>query len=192
MGAGRRAGSGSAPTGAGGSRRQRGNTMLEACMVMAVAGVLVGATVPGLQDIVETRRVSGTAAQLATDIQWVRTEAVLRNVPVRLSFHVAADATCWVVHTGAAAQCRCDAPGPAVCTGGAEQIKTVRLPAGEHVALQANVASMLFDPLHGTSTPAGTLRLVGAHGREVQHVVNVMGRVRSCSPQGAVPGYRAC
>jgi type IV fimbrial biogenesis protein FimT len=174
------------------TRPQRGNTLIEACMVMAVTGVLVGATVPGLQEIVETRRVSGTAAQLATDIQWVRTEAVLRNVPVRLSFHNAADATCWVVHTGAAAQCRCDAPGPAVCTGGAEEIKTVRLPATEHVALQANVASMLFDPLHGTSTPTGTVRLVGARGREVQHVVNVMGRVRSCSPLGAVPGYRAC
>jgi type IV fimbrial biogenesis protein FimT len=60
------------------------------------------------------------------------------------------------------------------------------------VAVHANVASVLFDPLHGTSTPTGTLRLVGSGGREVQHVVNVMGRVRSCSPLGAVPGYRPC
>jgi type IV fimbrial biogenesis protein FimT len=173
-------------------QRQRGVTLIEACMVIAVAGVLVGTTAPALQDLIETRRVSGTAAQLATDIQWVRSEAVLRNTPVRLSFHVAADATCWIAHTGSANQCRCDVAGPAVCTGGAEGIKTVRLPAGENVALQANVASMLFDPLHGTSTPTGTLRIVGVHGREVQHVVNVMGRVRSCSPLGAVPGYRAC
>ena len=192
MGSGPRVAGGRAPASHGDPRRQRGNTLIEACMVMAVTGVLVGATVPGLQEIVETRRVSGTAAQLATDIQWVRSEAVLRNVPVRLSFHATADATCWIVHTGTAAQCRCDAPGPAVCTGGAEQIKTVRLPSAERVALRANVASMLFDPLHGTSTPTGTVRLVGAHGREVQHVVNVMGRVRSCSPLGAVPGYRAC
>ena len=54
---------------------------------------------------------------------------------------------------------------------------------------------MLFDPLHGTSTPAGTLKITGASGRAVQHVVNVMGRVRTCSPQGAAPalaGYRVC
>ena len=175
-----------------GPRTQRGITLIEACMVIAVSGVLVGATVPGLQGIVETRRVGGAAAQLATDIQWVRSEAVLRNAPVRVTFQTVPGATCWVVHTGAAAQCRCDAPGPAVCTGGAEEIKTVRLLAEEKVALQANVGSMLFDPLHGTSTPAGTLRVVGADGREVQHVVNIMGRVRSCSPLGSVPGYRAC
>jgi type IV fimbrial biogenesis protein FimT len=54
------------------------------------------------------------------------------------------------------------------------------------------VASVLFDPLHGTSTPAGTWRVIGTGGRAVHHVINVMGRVRSCSPQAAVPGYRAC
>ena len=53
--------------------------------------------------------------------------------------------TCYVLHTGLAAQCACDAPGPAVCDAGAEEIKTVRLPASERVVLQANVASILFD-----------------------------------------------
>ena len=45
--------------------------------------------------------------------------------------------------------------------------------------------------MHGTSTPTGTLRLVDSRGRAVHHVVNVMGRVRSCTPAG-VPGWRAC
>jgi len=72
------------------------------------------------------------------------------------------------------------------------QIKTVRLPADERVGLQANMGSIVFDPLHGTGTPTGTLRLTGRDGRAIHHVVNVMGRVRSCSPAGAVPGYRAC
>ena len=57
--------------------------------------------------------------------------------------------------------------------------------------MRANVASIAFDPLHGTSTPTGTLRLVDGRGRAVHHVVNVMGRVRSCTPAG-VPGWRAC
>jgi type IV fimbrial biogenesis protein FimT len=79
-----------------------------------------------------------------------------------------------------------------VCTGGAAQIKTVRLAAEEQVRLSGNVASIVFDPLHGTITPTGTLRLTAASGRAVHHVVNVMGRVRSCSPAATVPGYRAC
>ena len=40
--------------------------------------------------------------------------------------------------------------------------------------------------------PTGTLRVLGSQGRAVHHVINVMGRVRSCTPLGAMPGYRAC
>jgi type IV fimbrial biogenesis protein FimT len=66
------------------------------------------------------------------------------------------------------------------------------MPASDRVLVQANVASILFDPMHGTSTPTGTVRVIGSNGRELRHVVNVMGRVRTCSPQGNVAGYRAC
>jgi type IV fimbrial biogenesis protein FimT len=51
---------------------------------------------------------------------------------------------------------------------------------------------MAFDPLHGTATPTATWRVIARDGRAIHHVVNVMGRVRSCSPDAAVPGHRAC
>ena len=70
-------------------------------------------------------------------------------------------------------------------------IKTVDLGAADRVALQANVASLAFDPMHGTSTPTGTPATRRSRGRAVHHVVNVMGRVRSC-PLPRVPGWRAC
>lgn len=174
------------------THRQRGVTLVEACTVLAVLAVLVSTAAPNLQGLIDSRRLDGAATQLATDIQFVRTEAVARNLPVRLSFHVTADGSCYVLHTGNADQCECSAPGPATCTGDAREIKTVALTAADRVSLQTNVTSVLFDPLHGTSTPTGTLRLVGQQGRAVHHVINVMGRVRSCSPQGAMPGYRAC
>jgi type IV fimbrial biogenesis protein FimT len=79
-----------------------------------------------------------------------------------------------------------------VCGGGARAIKGVALAAAERVGVTANVASVVFDPLHGTSTPTGTLRLTGARGRAIHHIVNVVGRVRSCSPEGAVSGYPPC
>jgi type IV fimbrial biogenesis protein FimT len=96
------------------------------------------------------------------------------------------------VHSGAPADCRCSDNAGAVCTAGARTIKGVVLATNERVSVAGNVASIVFDPLHGTSTPTGTLRLVGAHGSGVHHVVNVLGRVRSCSPAGAVPGYSPC
>ena len=174
------------------TRRQRGITLVEACAVISIGSVLAAAAAPNLQGLIDSRRLDGVATLLATDIQFVRSEAVARNLPVRLSFYPNAEGSCYVVHTGNAEQCACDTSGPASCSGDARQIKTVALIAADRVSLQTNVGSMLFDPLHGTSTPTGTLRVIGQKGRAVHHVINVMGRVRSCSPQGAMPGYRAC
>jgi type IV fimbrial biogenesis protein FimT len=174
------------------TRRQRGFTLVEACAVIGIVSILATAALPNLQGLVDGRRLDGAATQLATDIQFVRSEAVARNLPVRLSFYPSAGGSCYVVHTGNAEQCACDTSGPATCSGDAQQIKTVAFTAADRVSLQSNAASVLFDPLHGTSTPTGTLRVIGQQGRAVHHVINVMGRVRSCSPQGAMPGYRVC
>jgi type IV fimbrial biogenesis protein FimT len=97
-----------------------------------------------------------------------------------------------VIHTGAAGDCPCDNIGVAQCTNGSTALKTVFHPADRSVSVQANVASMRFDPTNGTVTPAGTVRVIAADGRAVHHVVNIMGRVRSCSPGGSAKGYKAC
>ena len=174
------------------SRAQRGVTLVEAGVVLAITAILASTAAPGMQDLIDTRRLDGAATQLATDIQFVRTEAVARNQTLRLSFHATATGSCYVIHSGAAADCVCNATGPALCSGAAREIRTVSVAGADRLSLQANVASVLFDPLHGTSTPTGTLRLAGSRGRAIHHVINIMGRVRSCSPQAAMPGYRAC
>jgi type IV fimbrial biogenesis protein FimT len=180
------------------ARRQRGLTLIEACVVLAVTVVVAGSAVPGLQHQIDTRRLDGAATRLATDLQFVRTLAVARNEPVRIGFETGPAGACYVIHTGPAGACPCGAASTATpaastaCTGDAEALKTVQLPAAERVAMASNVRSVLFDPVHGTSTPSGTVRLTGPRERAVHHVVNVMGRVRSCSPKSGVPGYRAC
>jgi type IV fimbrial biogenesis protein FimT len=173
-------------------KRQDGFTLVEACITVAVATIVATGAAPSMRQLLDARRFDGAASQLASDLQFTRVSAVARNQRVRFSLQTDAAGSCYVIHTGGAGACPCGETGPAVCGAGASEIKTVRLPASDRVLLQANVASILFDPVHGTSTPTGTVRVIGSTGRELRHIVNVMGRVRTCSAQGNAGGYRAC
>ena len=172
---------------------QRGLTLIEACVTLAVLATIATSAAPSLRNLIDARRLDGAASQLGHDLQFARGTAIARYQRVRFSVYGAVNGSCYVIHTGNIDQCACG-PGdqPAACRDGAIQIKAVRWRDADRVTLQSNVTSILFDPLHGTSTPTGTLRVIGADGREVRQIVNVMGRVRACSPQGSVPGYRSC
>ncbi len=174
---------------------QRGITLVEAAITLTILAVLVCGAAPSFSGLIERQRLAGLAAQVATDVQLVRSAAVWRNEPLRLSFYSAAWGSCYVVHSAARHQCSCALnTAAAVCTGDAVQLKTVSVPTSSGLSVQANVSSILFDPLHGTSTPTGTLRVVSATAGAIHHIVNVLGRVRTCTPSGspAFPGYRAC
>ena len=139
--------------------RQSGITLVETGVVTAIAAITVSTAVPSFNGLVETQRLAGAAAQLASDLQTTRIEAVLRHTPLRLSLQSADWGQCYVIHSGGAGDCTCGASGPSRCTGDAREVKTVQLPASDRVALKSNVDSMLFDPLHGTATPAGQFQL---------------------------------
>jgi type IV fimbrial biogenesis protein FimT len=168
---------------------RNGFTLVEAAVVTTLTAIVASLAAPGFQGALALRRLDGAATELAANLQLARSEAVARNRAVRLSWH--AVQRCYVVHTGAVDQCVCSDDGSASCSGDALLLKSVAWDAAD-VALQSNTASMLFDPLHGTASPTATWRVSAADGRAVHHVVNVMGRVRSCSPLAAVPGLRAC
>ena len=175
-----------------GKRNHRGITLVETAATSTVLAIVVGTAAPMFQDVLARRSMDGTAAQLAIDLQYIRSEAVARNHALRISFQKSATASCYVIHTGSSGECSCAGNTVAQCTGGAEEIKTVHLPASAQVQLSSNVGSMLFHPVRGTVSPAGTLRLTGPRGMEIRHVVNMMGRTRSCSPQGSMKGYAVC
>jgi type IV fimbrial biogenesis protein FimT len=169
----------------------RGFTLVEALVALAVLAIVAAGAVPGLAGLLDGRRLNAAAAALATDVQAARVDAVARDRVLRLAVQASGAASCWVLHTGPANACACTGAAP-VCGAGATALRTARFDAADRVAVAANVGSIAFDPLHGTATPAGTLRVVGSDGRAVHHVVNAMGRARTCSPGGLAPGHRAC
>jgi len=171
--------------------RHGGFTLVEAMVVVAVLAIVAASAAPGLAQLLDTRRLNAAAHALATDLQLARTDAVARDRVLRLGVQSSGSATCWVLHTGLAGACTCIGAAT-VCAVGEAEIRSARFVAADRLRVEGNVASIAFDPLHGTVTPAGTLRVVGADGRAVHHVVNAMGRARTCSPGGQVPGHRAC
>jgi type IV fimbrial biogenesis protein FimT len=174
-------------------QQQRGLTLVEACATLAIASILVGTAVPSFIDSDKKRVLDDSAGELSTDLHFARSEAVARQQGVRVvTFHAVASGSCMVIHTGSTADCSCDAGGAAQCTNGAALVKCTFFPASRGVAVAANVASMRFDQTNGTVTPAGTVRVSASNRAQINHVVNIMGRVRTCSPGGSAKGYKAC
>jgi type IV fimbrial biogenesis protein FimT len=174
------------------SRHQAGLTLIESLMALAVVGVLLGSVLPAFGTALERRHLEGAAAQLKTDIQYTRSQAVAANEPLRMRFQQHATGSCYVVHNGPAQACSCLPDGSASCGSDGQSYRSVGFAREGSVQLQSNVNTILFSPHLGTITPAGTLRLTGREARTVQVVVNLMGRVRTCSPGASVTGYAAC
>jgi type IV fimbrial biogenesis protein FimT len=173
--------------------RQRGLSLLESLVSLATTLITLTAAVPSFEASRVQRHLDGTAAQLETDILFTRSLAVAQGRTLRMSFHTDAHGSGYVVHSGPANGCSLLATGQAQCQAGVVAARAVRLPAGTAVQLQSNVGSIVFDADKGTSTPTGTLKLQAGDHKAVHLVVNIMGRVRSCSPAAkAVKGYVAC
>ena len=171
---------------------QRGLSLIESLASLTVMALSVGVVVPGLSQFTERRHLEGASAQLATDLRQARSLAVAHQAPVRVSVQAPGSDSCYVVHTGAAGSCTCTGAGTATCTAGAQALAVTGFAAGGPVRISSNSASMLFDADRGTVTPTGTLRVQSRSGQAIHQVVNIMGRVRACSPQAAVPGYPSC
>ena len=170
---------------------QTGFSLVETLAVIGIASVLMGSAVPLLDTMKQRHQLAGSAAQLETDLHLARTTAVAANQVLRMEFLTEDGQGCYVLHDGPARACTCGSDGVPLCTAGASAVRSVHFDAGQAVRLQANVAAIAFDPVKGTVAPTATLRLAAPVG-QLQVVVNVMGRVRSCSPDAAVPGQPAC
>ncbi len=161
------------------SSRQRGISILESSVALGITSLLVGLASPPLAAYKDQQQLKSIAAQLETDIVHVRSQAVAMNRTLRL--HVAGP-RCYVVHDGPPSTCSCAADGSATCGPGVRVLQTQQWPATSAVTLQANTASLGFDAIKGTVTPTATFKLSLPNGQRIHNVVNIMGRVRSCTP----------
>lgn len=172
-------------------RTQAGLTLVEAAITLALAVLLLGSGLPSLQQMITSQQLRAAEARLRTDLQLARGAAVASGRSVRLQAHNGDAGSCYVIHTGAAADCRCDTHS-ASCAGSARLIAAGSFGRNHSVALASSARQLVFDGTLGTVTPTSTFTLQGHGGNELRVVVNLMGRSRSCRAAGALQGYAPC
>jgi hypothetical protein len=154
------------------------------------------------------QRLKSITAQVVTDLQFARTEAASRGVPVQLRFSANAGESCYVLYTGNPDNCNCTNSGTPVCPASTEkEIRTVRVPASARVsvrigsrspdrfgfdaatgALSASPGDLDVDP----STPILIQSQLDSR-RSIHVQVKYSGRPTMCTPgTSSVTGVASC
>jgi len=180
--------------------KSRGFTLIELMTVIVIAAILMAIAAPSFKDFLAKKRVEGVLTELATDLQFARSEAVQRNANVRVTFGTG----CYVIHTVGSTATSCTQSGGASPGTGAVEIKTVKLDAGSTVSFSPNesLTYVMFDSVRamaswdGTNEQAdgeedtGSINVNSSVGAwQLRASINPMGRTKTCSPDGSVSGY---
>ena len=112
-------------------------------------------------------------------------------MPFRLSIQsLGGGGSCYTVHTGAAQACRCQGGGQAQCDAGARLLRLAEQPGAGGITLTPVQRSILFDGGKGTVTPTATIKVTDHDGRAIHQIVNIMGRVRTCTHNRGLGGLK--
>ncbi|MBK7517025.1 MAG: GspH/FimT family pseudopilin [Betaproteobacteria bacterium] len=193
-------------------------TLVELLIAIAVVGVLLTLTAPSFRDFILMQRLKGVSAQLITDLQFARSEAVARGKLLRLHFMADDAVTCYTLYTiaGTAAEtagtnaqrCQCTLGASSACSvdTGMQEVRTVQVPRSQSVTITIPVGwpvAFAFDPVTGglfsipldnPSAPMNQVRVFSEidGARRLQTVVNRSGRPTVCAPAGSTMPEGPC
>jgi prepilin-type N-terminal cleavage/methylation domain-containing protein len=138
-------------------QRERAFTLIELLVAVAVAAIVLTLAVPSFNQFILRQRLKSINAQLITDLQLARSEAVTRGKISRVVFDSSSTLSCYSIFVlkPGSAPVRCDCkqgPGAACDPNTAIEIRTVQLPLalGVKVVTRAGVDPAIgFDPVNG-------------------------------------------
>ena len=183
-------------------------------VVIALLGVLLALAAPSMREMLDVRRLRAINAQLVTDLQLARSEAITRRAYGRIDFNLdtALTLTCYTIYTANDSLRGCDCnlgPGEA-CRNNPEavEIRTVQIPKSSRVLISIPPQlpltwSMGFEPAMGslvnlivdTDPAAMSAFKVDTRidsSRSMRISINQSGRPTVCAPAGSRIDVAAC
>ncbi len=200
------------------ARRAAGLTLIELMVVVAIAVIILGLAAPSFSEYIVTQRLRSIHAQLTTDLQLARSEAVARSAFVSVRFQEVTGSgglTCYVIFirpeptTTSTDTCSCTAsPGercnthPTTTT----ELRTVTIPGELKVRVRKTAGptdTITFDARTGmfifpgaddvdTASIQYEMETSADASRVLRAAVNPSGRAMSCTPTGSKLGGTPC
>ncbi len=155
-----------------------GFTLLELMITLAIVAILAAVAMPTYTSTIAKRRVIGAAEALLSDLRWARSEALKRNVDIRVTLVTGSD---WSYSINADPQ------------GANTLIKRFSGTSFPDTSLfsasfRGGVSYTTFDPVRGVNANNGrAVFTAGSYGASV--TVSTLGRARICDAPG---GYESC
>lgn len=196
-----------------GGRSTKGFTLIELLIVISIVAIILALAVPSFRSYIELQRLRAVHDQVATDIQFARSEAVRLKTVVHFSVTPASGSTpaCYIIFSDTnktppySTACDCTQPAGSRCTAAATaEIRTVTVEPWMGISLSTvNDSRFGVDPATGAMLlhPDDTGTLVPREfildtaldtSRKLETIVGFTGRVRSCAPTGSSIKAVAC
>jgi type IV fimbrial biogenesis protein FimT len=195
-----------------------GFTVIELLIVVAVVAVVLTLAAPSFSSLILMQRLKGINAQVVTDLQYARSDAVGRGVPVYVKFSgvsPSAPTSCYILYTSTiqraippdpnAPSCNCAAAEGSRCTNAATaELRTVQVPAslgvliaigpGDNFSFDPRTGGMLYGSYDYIGPPPEEylIDVYADSARKLRDVLGISGRVKVCIPTGSTIAGDAC
>lgn len=170
--------------------KQKGMTLLELMIVVAIILIVVTIGVPSVAELQRTMRIKGAVESSYFTIISARSGAISRGTDTTVNFDVNAP---WCIGVSDFGTCQCNTANSCTVNG----VETVIQQDDFEGVVLSNVSFngnnfTTFDGLRGLATNgAGSFQL-DSNGIETRLTINRLGRVNICTISGQLGNYQQC
>lgn len=166
------------------SSLQQGMTLIELLIGLTLLSIVMGLTVPSFLNVLESNQVRSAAEKLASELQFLRYEAIRRQVDIFTSFQIGAN-TCYGFNDGST--CNCTTSNACQL----DSVETIQSITNNITVAVNNITndSFSFDGVRGTSSDPGSITF-SKNGKDLTINIATTGRISLCS--STLPDYPTC